>query len=143
MSEPVKLVIDTDVAPDDLVAIACLVASPSVEIAAITLTGAGAVRCEPGLRIVLGLLDRLGAPDIPVACGPEAPTADDHAFPPSFRERAERAAGLDPPASTREPVGDAVTLLAGVFAEDRGIRLLALGPLTNVDGLAVPRSSCA
>jgi pyrimidine-specific ribonucleoside hydrolase len=130
--EPVKLVIDTDGAPDDLVAIAFLVASPSVEIAAITLTGAGEVRCEPGLRIILGLLDRLDAPEIPVACGPEAPTAGDKAFPAGFRENAERAAGLDLPDSTREPVGEAVTLLADVFAEDSGIRLLALGPLTNV-----------
>lgn len=128
----VKLVVDTDAAPDDLVAIAFLVASPSVEIAAITVTGAGEVRCDPGLRIVLGLLDRLGAPDIPVACGPETPTAGDHAFPPGFRENAERAAGLELPESTREPAGDAVTLLADVFAEDAGIRLLALGPLTNV-----------
>ncbi len=130
--EPVKLVIDTDVAPDDLVAIAFLVASPSVEIVAITVTGAGEVRCAPGLRIVHGLLDRLGAPDIPVACGPEAPTAGDRTFPPAFRERAERAGGLDLPESTRAPVGDAVALLADVFAEDVGIRLLALGPLTNV-----------
>jgi inosine-uridine nucleoside N-ribohydrolase len=130
--EPVKLVIDTDAAPDDLVAIAFLVASPSVEIAAITVTGTGEVRCEPGLRVVFGLLDRLGAPEIPVACGPEAPTAGDQAFPPGFRERAERAAGLDLPDSTRQPVSDAVTLLADIFAEDAGTRLLALGPLTNV-----------
>jgi pyrimidine-specific ribonucleoside hydrolase len=130
--DPVTLVIDTDVAPDDLVAIAFLVASPLVEIAAITVTGAGEVRCEPGLRIVFGLLDRLDAPDIPVACGPEAPTAGDHAFPPGFRENAERAAGLDLPDSTRTPVGDAMTLLSDVFAEDAGIRLLTLGPLTNV-----------
>jgi pyrimidine-specific ribonucleoside hydrolase len=130
--DPVTIVIDTDVAPDDLVAIAFLVASPSVEIAAITVTGAGEVRCEPGLRIVFGLLDRLDAPDIPVACGPEAPTAGDHAFPAGFRENAERAAGLDLSDSTREPVGDAVTLLADAFAEDAGTRLLTLGPVTNV-----------
>lgn len=129
---PVTLVVDTDVAPDDLVAIAFLVAAPSVEIAAITVTGSGEVRCEAGLRIVLGLLDRLDAPEIPVACGPETPTAGDHAFPPGFRENAERAAGLDLPDSTREPVGDAVTLLADAFAEDAAVRLLTLGPLTNV-----------
>ena len=129
---PVTLVVDTDVAPDDLVAIAFLVAAPSVEIAAITVTGSGEVRCESGLRIVVGLLDRLDAPEIPVACGPEAPTSGDHAFPPGFRENAERAAGLDLPDSTREPTGDAVTLLADAFAEDAGVRLLTLGPLTNV-----------
>lgn len=129
---PVRLVVDTDVAPDDLVAIAFLVAAPSIEIAAITVTGTGEVRCEAGLRIVLGLLDRLDAPEIPVACGPETPTAGDHAFPPGFRENAERAAGLDLPDSTREAVGDAMTLLADAFADDAAVRLLTLGPLTNV-----------
>jgi pyrimidine-specific ribonucleoside hydrolase len=128
----VSLVIDTDVAPDDLVAIAFLLATPSVDIAAITVTGTGEVRCEAGLRIVFGLLDRLDAPEIPVACGPETPTAGDHSFPPGFRENAERAAGLDLPDSAREPVGDAVTLLADTFAEASAIRLLTLGPLTNV-----------
>jgi inosine-uridine nucleoside N-ribohydrolase len=130
--EPVKLVVDTDVAPDDLVAIAFLVASPSVEIAAITVTGTGEVRCEPGLRVVFGLLDRLGAPEIPVACGSEAPTVGDRAFPPDFRERAERAGGLDLPDSTRQPVDDAMILLADAFGENAGTRLLTLGPLTNV-----------
>lgn len=129
---PVRLVIDTDVAPDDLVAIAFLVATPSVEIAAISVTGAGEVRCEAGLRIVFGLLDRLGAPDIPVACGPETPTTGDRAFPPGFRENAERAAGLDLPDSAREPAGDAVRLLADSFDGAAPGRLLTLGPLTNV-----------
>lgn len=129
---PTRLVIDTDVAPDDLVAIAFLLATPSVEIAAITVTGAGEVRCEAGLRIVFGLLDRLDAPDIPVACGPETPTAGDRAFPPGFRENAERAAGLDLPDSPREPAGDAVSLLTDSFDGAGSTRLLTLGPLTNV-----------
>jgi pyrimidine-specific ribonucleoside hydrolase len=131
LPEAVRLVIDTDVAPDDLIAIAFLLASPSVTIEAITVTGTGEVRCAAGLRIVFGLLDRLDAPDIPVACGPETPTSGDHAFPDPFRERAERAGGLDLPASSRTPSGDAATLLAGAFAGD-GTRLLTLGPLTNI-----------
>lgn len=129
---PVRLVIDTDVAPDDLVAIAFLLATPSVEIAAISVTGVGEVRCEAGLRILFGLLDRLGASQIPVACGPETPTAGDRAFPPGFRENAERAAGLDLPDSAREPVGDAVRLLVDSFDDAASTRLLTLGPLTNV-----------
>ena len=128
------MVVDTDVAPDDLVALAFLVASPSVTIEAITVTGAGEVHCEPGLDIVLGLLERLDAPEIPVACGAEVPIAGDHEFPSAFRENAERAAGLELPSPTREaaPV-DAVTLLLDSFAGGSDpIRLLTLGPLTNV-----------
>lgn len=131
--EPVHLVVDTDVAPDDLVAIAFLLAAPSVTLDAITITGAGEVRCEAGLRIVFGLLDRLDAPEIPVACGPETPVAGDHAFPPGFRENAERAAGLDLPASSRVPAeSGAVELLHSAFEKGNGAELLTLGPLTNV-----------
>ena len=132
--EPVTMVVDTDVAPDDLVALAFLVASPSVTVQAITVTGAGEVRCEAGLDIVLSLLERLDAAEIPVACGAEAPIAGQHEFPSAFRRNAERAAGLELPSTTREaaPV-DAVTLLLDSFAgASDPIRLLTLGPLTNV-----------
>ena len=115
-------------------ALAFLLASPSVTVQAITVTGAGEVRCEPGLDIVLSLLERLDAAEIPVACGAEAPIAGNHEFPSAFRENAEQAAGLELPSTTREaaPV-DAVTLLLDSFdgAPDP-IRLLTLGPLTNV-----------
>ena len=130
----VGLVVDTDVAPDDLVALSFLLASPSVTIAAITITGTGEVRCEPGLDIVFGLLERLDAPEIPVACGAEEPIAGDHEFPAMFRENAERAAGLDLPSSTRRPeAAGAVRLLLDSFADaSEPMRLLTLGPLTNV-----------
>jgi inosine-uridine nucleoside N-ribohydrolase len=131
---PVTMVVDSDVAPDDLVALSFLVASPSVTVAAITITGAGEVRCERGLNIVLGLLERLEAAAIPVACGAEAPIAGQHKFPAAFRENAERAAGLQLPDPTREAAPtDAVTLLRDSFGDaSKPIRLLTLGPLTNV-----------
>ena len=56
------LLIDTDVAPDDLVAIAFLLASPKVEIEAITVSGTGEAHCDAGVDVVLRLLERLDAP---------------------------------------------------------------------------------
>jgi inosine-uridine nucleoside N-ribohydrolase len=131
---PVSVVVDTDVAPDDLIALALLLASPTVTVAAITITGTGEVRCAAGLRIVFGLLDRLAAPSIPVACGSEVPTAGDHTFPPELTENAERAAGLDLEPSRRvaAPV-DATTLLRDTVVDATvPVRLLTIGPLTNV-----------
>lgn len=132
--QPVTMLVDTDVAPDDLVALSFLVASPSVTVAAITITGAGEVRCARGVDIVLGLLERLEAAAIPVACGAEAPIAGQHEFPSAIRENAERAAGLQLPDPTRQAAPtDAVTLLLDSFGEASApIRLLTLGPLTNV-----------
>ncbi|MEO5987002.1 MAG: nucleoside hydrolase, partial [Candidatus Limnocylindria bacterium] len=131
---PVQLLVDTDVAPDDLVAIAFLVAAPDVSIRAISVSGTGEVRCDAGVRIVLGLLDRLEAPQIPVACGREEPLALGHAFPDAFRENAERAAGLDLPISSRQAAaGGAVELItSSVRDADASLRILTLGPLTNL-----------
>jgi inosine-uridine nucleoside N-ribohydrolase len=130
----VKILIDTDVAPDDLVAISFLVAAPNVEIVAITVSGTGEVHCPRGVSIVLGLLERLHAPDIPVACGSDRPIALDHAFPALFRDNADAAAGLDLPTTERSGAsGDAVALITTTAASGAGrLRILTLGPLTNL-----------
>ncbi|HUG30059.1 MAG TPA: nucleoside hydrolase, partial [Candidatus Limnocylindria bacterium] len=79
-AEPARrtLLVDTDVAADDLVALAFLVASPHVELAAITVSGTGEAHCPAGVNVVLRLLDALDAPEIPVACGRETPLAGTH-----------------------------------------------------------------
>jgi inosine-uridine nucleoside N-ribohydrolase len=133
-SGPVTLVVDTDAAPDDLIAIAFLMGAPHVEVAAITVSGTGEAHCDAGVAVVLGLLERLDAPDIPVACGREQPLAGDHEFPELFRQNADQAAGLELPATTRQPAtGDAVGLIGqALAAAESPIRVLTLGPLTNL-----------
>lgn len=130
----VTLLVDTDVAPDDLVAIALLVKAPAVNVAAITVSGTGEAHCDEGIVIVLALLERLNAPEIPVACGREQPLALGHAFPDIFRENADNAAGLDLPDTTRQPAsGDAGDLIEATVAATVGpLRVLTLGPLTNL-----------
>lgn len=128
-----QILIDTDVAPDDLVAIAFLLASPEVEIEAITVSGTGEAHCGPGVDVVLGLLERLDAPAIDVACGRETPMAGDLAFPDAWRANVDGGSGLALPATTRQAfAGDAVQLIAETAAEVDGLRVLTLGPLTNL-----------
>jgi inosine-uridine nucleoside N-ribohydrolase len=127
------LLIDTDVAPDDLVAIAFLLASPSVDIKAITVSGTGEAHCGAGVDVVLRLLERLEAPPIDVACGRETPIASDHAFPDAWRAGADDGSGLALPSTSRTPfAGDAVQLIAKTADEVDGLRILTLGPMTNV-----------
>jgi inosine-uridine nucleoside N-ribohydrolase len=130
----VTLLVDTDVGLDDLVALALLVNAPKVTVAAITVSGTGLAHCDPGVDIVLALLERVDGPEIPVACGREEPLALSHAFPAAFRDSADHAAGLDLPETTRQPVGgDAVDLIeATIAATDGPLRVLTLGPLTNL-----------
>lgn len=129
-----RLLVDTDVAPDDLVAISFLVSAPNVSIDAITVTGTGEVHCPRGVEIILALLERLDAPQIPVACGRTTPLTLGHAFPDLFRGGADNAAGLDLPATSRSPAaGDAVQLIETTASAAAGeLRILTLGPLTNI-----------
>lgn len=132
-ADRIPLLIDTDVAPDDLVAIAFLVASPGVDIEAITVSGTGEAHCGPGVDVVLRLLERLDAPTIDVACGRETPMAGDRAFPDAWRESVDAGSGLDLPATSRQPFdGDAVALLQATADRADDLRVLTLGPMTNV-----------
>jgi inosine-uridine nucleoside N-ribohydrolase len=128
-----SLLIDTDVAPDDLVALAFLVASPKVRIEAITVSGTGEAHCGPGVDVVQRLLERLEAPPIDVACGRESPMAGDHAFPDAWREGVDHGSGVDLPETSRQPfAGDAVRLIGETAARVDDLRVLTLGPMTNV-----------
>jgi inosine-uridine nucleoside N-ribohydrolase len=127
------ILVDTDVAPDDLVALAFLLSAPNVTVAAITVSGTGEAHCEGGVAGVLGLLEYLDAPQIPVACGRETPLSGDHAFPDAWREAADHGSGLELPATDRVPVeGNAVELIKGMVGDNPGLTIVTLGPLTNL-----------
>jgi pyrimidine-specific ribonucleoside hydrolase len=130
---PVTLLVDTDVAGDDLVALAFLLSAPNVTLAAITVSGTGEAHCAGGVDVVLRLLDRLKAPQIPVACGRETPLVGDHAFPDPWREHVDSGAGLDLAATSRKPsTSSAVELIVDLSKQHDGLHVLTLGPLTNL-----------
>jgi pyrimidine-specific ribonucleoside hydrolase len=127
------ILFDTDVAGDDLVAIAFLVAAPHVELAAITVSGTGEAHCQGGVDVVLRLLERLGAPDIPVACGRETPLAGTHEFPSEWRQHVDGGSGLDLPSTDRQPsTSTAVELITSLTQSNDGLTILSTGPLTNL-----------
>jgi inosine-uridine nucleoside N-ribohydrolase len=127
------LLIDTDVAADDLVALAFLVGSPNVTIAAITVSGTGEAHCAGGVDVVLRLLERLDAGPVPVACGREQPLAGTHAFPEGWRRGVDTGSGLSLPSTIRPPFpGDAVSLIRETVSKEPGLTVLTLGPLTNL-----------
>ena len=131
-ASPVPVVVDTDLASDDLVALAFLLMSADVDLRAVTVSGTGEVRCPQGLRVIRGLLVATGDPDVPVACGRSSPLAGEHAFPTEWRDAADDTYGLDLPAGTPpDTERTAVDVLTEALAP-RGVTLLTLGPLTNV-----------
>ena len=131
--EPRTLLLDTDVAGDDLVAIAFLVAAPHVELVAITVSGTGEAHCDAGVDVVLRLLERLDAPEIPVACGRETPLEGTHEFPSDWRDHVDGGSGLDLPSSARQPAtATAAELIVEQSKQHADLTVLSTGPLTNL-----------
>ncbi len=132
--QPRPVVIDTDMAADDWMAILYLLRRPDVTIKAITVTGTGLAHCEPGVRHALGLVALAGEKDIPVACGRETPLQGNHAFPAAWRDEVDRLYGLELPGGSNPAAGQqAVELLTDVIEASAGeVAVLTLGPLTNV-----------
>lgn len=131
------VVIDTDMAADDWLAILYLLGRSDVDVRAITVTGAGEAHCSAGIRNALDLVALAGRPEIPVACGRELPLAGDHAFPTAWRERVDDLLGLTLPENSREASSEsAVALLARIIqGSPQKVHLIVLGPLTNVGEL--------
>lgn len=132
------ILIDTDTASDDAVALIMALLSPSVEVKAIT-TVAGNVPVAQATRNALFTVELCGA-DVPVFSGAAKPlerelqSADwfhgqdglgDHGYAPSVRTPA---------------AGDAVEALVSAVRATPGIELITLGPLTNL-ALALNRWS--
>lgn len=127
----VPVVVDTDVAIDDLVALTFLLASEEVDVRAITVSGTGEVRCPAGVGVVQDLLRRTGDAGVPVACGRSTPLAGDHEFPTEWRDAADSGWGVLAPADHAAP--DAPSAVELFLEEvEPGVTLLTLGPLTNI-----------
>lgn len=133
-SNPLPIIIDTDMAIDDWLAIVYLLSRPDVEVKAITVTGAGEAHCPAGTRNALNLLYLAGWPEVPVACGRETPLVTDHEFPSGWREQVDSLLGISLPPSPQKPFGGpAIQLLAQTIqGSSKPLHILALGPLTNL-----------
>lgn len=126
------VVVDTDLALDDLVALAFLLSSKEADVRAVTVSGTGEVHCPRGLDVIRALLAVTGDEQVPVACGRSTPLAGEHAFPAEWRDLADHGwdMGLPPGASPATDLS-AVDLLSDTLRPG-GVTLLTLGPLTNV-----------
>lgn len=126
-----SLVIDTDTASDDAVAL-LLAAAADVDIAAVTVV-AGNVPLDLAVRNAIVTLDLCGAGGVPVFAGARSPltrpleTAQD-----THGDDGMSGAKLPAPTRTLTP-GNAVDVLLELAAAEPGRHtLVTLGPLTNI-----------
>ena len=130
----VPVIIDTDMAGDDWMAILYLLQHPDINVVAITVTGTGEAHCSPGIRHALDLLLLAGHPEVPVTCGRELPLAGGHAFPMEWRNGVDNLFNLTLPRNPNPPseefAPELITRL--IQGSDQKMQIVALGPLTNI-----------
>jgi purine nucleosidase len=127
-----SIVIDTDTASDDAVALVLAVREPSVDVRAITVVG-GNVPLDLAVRNALVTLDLAGGAAIEVHAGRDRPLVRplDTA---QFVHGADGMGGADLPEPSRGVTSnDAVGALLDIAANEPGRHdLVTLGPLTNI-----------
>jgi len=119
----------------DLAAIAALLRDPAVDVRSITISGTGLVHCSGGRRVTRYLLEQMGVPDIPFACGREDGGPDARPFPDDWRAVADDAYGLDIPPQPQSGLPQDATsvLLEAVAMSPSAPTIVALGPWTNLE----------
>ena len=127
------IIIDTDAGTDDLMAIAFLASHPSIRIDAVTVVN-GLAHPDAGARNILRLLDVAGRENIPVFAGRSVPLKGDAAFPAEWRKISDELPGVVLPVSSQRPETRPAAdyLVARLRDRSRQVRILALGPMTNL-----------
>ncbi len=127
-----SIVIDTDTASDDAIALVLAVREPSVDVRAVTVV-AGNVPLELAVRNAIVTLDLAGGADIPLHAGRDRPLVRplDTA---QFVHGEDGMGGAPLPEPSRVATSaDAVGVLLAIAANEPGEHdLVTLGPLTNI-----------
>lgn len=127
------MLIDTDTASDDAVALLMALRDPSVEVVAITVV-AGNVPLAQATQNALFIVEQAGADRPPVHAGRAAPLARD-LFTAEFVHGQDGMGDIGLDLSGRKPAGTnaVATIIETIRAHDPGtLHLVTLGPLTNV-----------
>ena len=131
------VLIDTDTASDDAVALIMALRAADVRIAAITVVS-GNVPLRQGVINALYTCQLCGRGDLPVFAGADRPLKRDPAHAQWFHG-ADGMGGMNYPAPSRSPESiHAVDAMIETVRANPGIELVTLGPLTNV-ALALQR----
>jgi inosine-uridine nucleoside N-ribohydrolase len=124
------VIVDLSPTVSDFGALAFLAAHPGVYLIGVTLAGTGQTGCEPGVEMTRGVLDFLGLPGVPVACGQPDPIDGQNAFAADQR-MTQSDLGVELGVSSEER---SASQLIGDLIKSSPVQVdfVALGPLTNL-----------
>ncbi|MET1058532.1 MAG: nucleoside hydrolase [Nocardioides sp.] len=134
-ADAVPVVVDSDLAPDDLAAITYLVRHPRVRVLGITVPTTGMVTCtNGGLQLLADLFATIEARSVPVACGVTPRSDGAVAFPRDWGAGVASDSGLPhlglmPYTPSRESAAD---LIAREAMSTDDLQVVALAPLTEL-----------
>ncbi|KTD64849.1 nucleoside hydrolase [Legionella spiritensis] len=132
---PRPFIIDTDVGVDDIVAILYVLQRPDIVVKAVTIAADGNAHCRPALANTLGLLQKMGQANIPVACGQEKPLIASHRFPDFVLEESDtlaHTAQLLPEVRVKSRHNAVDLMIHTLRNSPEPVTILAIGPLTNL-----------
>lgn len=132
-NQSLPILIDTDTGSDDLMAISFLLSQHSVRVEAIT-TANGLAHTDVGARNIVRLLALAGRTGVPVFAGRSTPLQGNAEFPADWRRLADNLPGVKLPEAAQkpDPRSAADYLVERLANSNRKVRILALGPLTNL-----------
>jgi inosine-uridine nucleoside N-ribohydrolase len=126
---PAPLIIDTDAGYDDLLAILYLLGDPTNSIQAITVVHGLTTDALLAGNVLRYMLEHTGNKDIPVYLGSTNPGPGGHQVPAGWDNK---VAHLKWPAPQAGTSSGAVAYLAEQISGNAPLRILALGPFTNI-----------
>jgi inosine-uridine nucleoside N-ribohydrolase len=132
-AQPPGIIIDTDAGSDDILAIAFLLSHPSVHVDAITIAN-GLAHVDRGARNLTRLVELSGRTNLPVFAGRPTPLKGSAEFPREWRKISDDLPGVVLPPSSRPPTPKSAADFLVEYLRDQKhrVRILALGPLTNL-----------
>lgn len=132
MSERVPVILDVDTGTDDALALAYAVASPRIDLIAVT-TVAGNVDIEKTTANTLAVLDWLGATDVVVHRGASRPLVRPHRDAIYFHDEGGLGGAQLPPSARSLGADKGPAALIRLARQRPGeLTLVTLGPLTNL-----------
>lgn len=136
----ISLLVDTDAAFDDWLALAYLIHCPEIDLKAVTLAATGEAHAGAGVDTLLRIL-QLNNLTVPVTSGRTKPLRGNHAFPLPVRLAMDFRLGIQLPKSQRSSwKGDSKALLIQQLeSASEKVRILTLGPLTNIAEVLIER----
>ena len=131
---PTPVLVDTDMALDDWMALCFLRSTPSANLRAITIAATGEAHASPGVKNALRLCALAGKGPVDVAAGRTTPLKGSRKFPWYIRLIMDFRFGFSWAAAAQPPSGDTAVevLRRQLDAATQPVTIIALGPLTNL-----------